>query len=86
VTLAVTDGPPKADTASARVNAANARIRELACWSNCTAATAEDPGNAVKWSAESAKWARVAMEIESKILDIEHDQWLMHEDRKRGGS
>lgn len=78
-------GSPKADTGARRVNAANARLREVSCWSNSEAARAGDDGQvAVKWSAEAVKWARVAMDLEASIMEIEHDQWLVEQKRKLG--
>ncbi len=78
-------GSPKADTSGARVNAARYRLNESACWAELQANSADDPNVAVKWSAESAKWARLAAETEQQLLEIEHDQWLIEQDRKRRG-
>ncbi len=78
-------GSPKADTSGARANAARYRLNELACWTELKTNTAADPNVAVKWSAESAKWARLAAETEQQLLEIEHDQWLIEQDRKRRG-
>jgi hypothetical protein len=83
----VKTGSPKADTTAKRVNAATARLRELACWDACKLAMADDGNIAVKWSSESAKWARLAAELEAQITEIEHDQWLRDENMKmHGGS
>lgn len=82
--VAVVTGPPKVDTAEKRVNAATARLRELACWDEAKAQMREEPNVAVKWSAESTKWARIAMEIEAGIAEIEHDQWLIDQKRRLG--
>lgn len=84
-TGAVPPQSPKADTLTARTHAARYRLNELACWEQVKANTADDPNVAVKWSAESAKWARLAAETEQQLLEIEHDQWLMEQDRKRRG-
>ena len=84
--VAVKACSPKVDTTQKRVNAAEARLRELACWNECASQMRDDPQVAVKWSAESSKWARVAMDLEEKITEIEHDQWLVEQDRLRGGS
>ena len=83
--VAVVSGSPKADTTQKRVYAAEARLREYACWSECKTQMADDPNVAVKWSAESSKWARVAMELESHITEIEHDQWLREQKRLLSG-
>lgn len=83
--VTVTPGSPKADTSAKRVNAAAARLRELACWSECQGQMADDPNVAVKWSAESSKWARLAMELEAQITEVEHDQWLREQKRLLGG-
>lgn len=83
---AVKAGAPKADTTQKRVHAAEARLRELACWDRCKLDMADDGNIAVKWSAESSKWARLAMDLESQITEIEHDQWLVEQDQLRGGS
>lgn len=82
---AIVAGSPKADTSGARINAARYRLNEAACWCELQANTADDPNVAVKWSAESAKWARLAAETEQQLLEIEHDQWLIEQDRKRRG-
>jgi hypothetical protein len=82
---AVERGSPKADMSGHRVNAGNARLRELSCWENSNNSRAQDDGNvAVKWSAEAVKWARVAMELEQQIVEVEHDQWLVDQKRKLG--
>jgi hypothetical protein len=83
--VTVKTGSPKADTSAKRVHAATARLRELACWDACQLAMATDGNIAVKWSAESTKWARVAAEIEAQITEIEHDQWLRDENMRMGG-
>lgn len=82
---AVEKESPKADTTEARVHAARYRLNEAACWAELKLHTADDPNIAVKWSAESAKWARLAAETEQQLLEIEHDQWLMEQDVKRRG-
>lgn len=69
-------GSPKADTTVKRTHAATARLREAACWEQCKVTMGDDGHTSVKWSAECSKWARVAMELEAQITEIEHDQWL----------
>lgn len=86
VGVTVKVGSPKADTTTKRVHAAEARLRELACWSESGSQMREDPHVAVKWSAEASKWARIAMELEDKIDELEHDQWLVEQKRLLGGS
>jgi hypothetical protein len=84
---------PKADTTELRILAATARLREAACWNEFKRYSSVDPESdedpdpnvAVKFSAETVKHARLAMEIESRIADIEHDQWLVEQDRARSG-
>jgi hypothetical protein len=86
---------PKADTTELRILAATARLREAACWNEfkrysspdleSDTPTEIDPHIAVKFSAETVKHARLAMEIESKVAELEHDQWLIEQDRARGG-
>lgn len=81
----VAPGSPKADMTQRRVHAADARLREAACWEQCKATMAADGHTAVKWSAESTKWARLAMELEQQITEVEHDQWLREQKRLLGG-
>jgi hypothetical protein len=82
--VVVEHGPPKVNTSEKRVNAANARLRELACWNQSKLLMPEDGHVAVKWSSEATKWARIAMELEGSITEIEHDQWLVDQKRKLG--
>lgn len=84
-TGAAQSGSPRADTSGARVSAARYRLNEGECWVACQARKLDDPQVAVKWSAESMKWARLATETEMKILEIEHDQWLVEQDKQRKG-
>jgi hypothetical protein len=97
--VTVKPGSPKADTSTIRLHAARYRMREAACWNECKRyssidLTADDKGGtppkldpqaAVKFSAESGKWASRADELEMRILEIEHDQWLREQKRLMGG-
>ena len=74
-------GSPKADTTQKRVHAAEARLRELSCWERCKTTMPDDGHLAVKWSDSATKWARLAMEIEAQITEVEHDQWLAEQKR-----
>lgn len=76
-------GAPKADTLSLRVKAAEYRLREYACWAAFETALAYDPHVAVKLSDQSGKWAGRADELEMRLLELEHDQWLIEQDRER---
>lgn len=81
----VRTGSPKADTAPARTRAAEYRLYQASCWSEYAANVKADPHVAVKFSAEAGKWAGRADELEMRILELEHDQWLMEQDRQRRG-
>lgn len=83
--VVVKTSSPKADTTQKRVNAAAARLRELSCWNEAGTQMHDDPHVAVKWSAEAGKWARIAMELEAQITELEHDQWLVEQKRLLGG-
>lgn len=49
--------------------------------------TAQERGLAIKMFDAASKWARLALEIRSDRLEIEHDHWLRDENMKmRGGS
>jgi hypothetical protein len=76
---------PKADTSPLRVKAADYRLRELVCWQGFEAQIADDPHVAVKLSDQAGKWAGRADELESRLLEFEHDQWLIEQDRERRG-
>jgi hypothetical protein len=79
-------GSPKADTSGPRTRAADYRLNQAACWDGYKTNLTDDPNVAVKFSAESGKWAGRADELEMRILEIEHDQWLIEQDRQRRGS
>lgn len=80
-------GSPKADTSRARTRAAEYRLNQAACWEGFTTHKLEDPHVAVKFSAEAGKWAGRADELEMRILEIEHHQWMMEQDKlRRGGN
>jgi hypothetical protein len=97
--ITVKQESPKADTATVRVHAARYRLNEAACWNefkrysavDLTAGSEDDdpvqidPHVAVKFSAEAGKWAGRADELEMRILEIEHDQWLREQKRIMGG-
>lgn len=74
------------DTTAKRKLAVAARNKEDECWKQCVETTRDFPVYAVKWSAESAKWARIAMDLEKEISEYEHHQWLVELDRERRGS
>lgn len=76
---------PKADTSPLRVKAADYRLREAACWEQFSARLKEDGHLAVKLSDQAGKWAGRADELETRLLEIEHDQWLIEQDRLRKG-
>jgi hypothetical protein len=53
----------------------------------CTAGTPKDKVNAMKIFETSLKHERAAMETRQRILDREHDRWLVEQNRKlQGGS
>lgn len=84
---AVVKGSPKADTSPLRVKAAEYRLREIAMWQAASAQIGADPHVAVKLSDQAGKWAGRADELEHRLLEIEHHQWMLEEDkRRRGGS
>lgn len=76
---------PKADTTPLRVRAAEYRLRELAMWNAAKLAIADDPHVAAKLSDQSGKWAGRADDLEVKLLEIEHHQWMLDQDRQRRG-
>ena len=78
-------GSPKADTTNVRVRAAEYRLCQASCWEEYKQNLREDPHVAVKFSAEAGKWAGRADELEMRILEIEHHQWLMEQDKLRRG-
>jgi hypothetical protein len=82
---AVASESPKADTLPARIKAAEYRTYQLSCWSEYSANVKDDPHVAVKFSAEAGKWAGRADEIELRILEIEHHQWMLEQDKQRRG-
>ena len=80
-------GSPKADTSAVRVRAAEYRLCQSSCWQGYADNLKDDPHVAVKFSAEAGKWAGRADEIELRLLDIEHHQWMLEQDKqRRGGS
>ena len=81
----VAPGSPKADTSPLRVIAARYRLNEAACWDVFGTIVRDDVNGAAKMSAESGKWATRADELESKIIEIEHDQWLRDQKMLLGG-
>ena len=78
---------PKADTKPLRVKAAEYRLREYEMWTASKGMLIDDPHVAVKLSDQSGKWAGRADDIEVKLLEIEHHQWMLEQDRlRRGGN
>lgn len=84
-TVAVKQGSPKADTTKIRAVAADYRLNQASCWSEYTTNLSDDPHVSVKFSAEAGKWAGRADELEMRILELEHDQWLIEQDRLLSG-
>lgn len=79
---AIASSSPKADTSKARKAAAEYRLREFALWDAAKATWLDDPNATAKLSAESGKWAGRADDIEMRILEMEHEQWLVDQKRK----
>lgn len=84
----IRSGSPKANTENVRIRAAEYRLCQSSCWEEYRSNIKEDPQVAVKFSAEAGKWAGRADELEMRILEIEHHQWMVEQDRlrKSGGS
>jgi hypothetical protein len=57
----------------------------MACWERAQLAWTDDGHVSVKFSAESGKWAGRADELEARLLEIEHDQWLRDEKQRMSG-
>lgn len=47
--------------------------------------TAQERGLAIKMFDAASKWARLALEIRTSRLEMEHDQWLVEQKRKLSG-
>jgi hypothetical protein len=47
--------------------------------------TAQERGLALKAFDAATKWARLALEIRTSRLELEHDQWLVEQKRMLGG-
>jgi hypothetical protein len=81
---------PKADTKELRLRESEYReadkfLRRIAR-EILDEGTAQERGLAIKMFDAAAKWARIALEINTSMLEIEHDQWLRDENmRMRGG-
>jgi hypothetical protein len=86
----VKTGSPKADTKELRLREAEYReadkfLRRIAR-ETLDEGTAQERVIAIKMFDAAARWARLALEIHTSILEVEHDQWLRDENmRMRGG-
>ena len=47
--------------------------------------TAQERPTAIKAMDAASKWARLALEIRQNRLEMEHDQWLVEQNRLMGG-
>jgi hypothetical protein len=87
--IEVKSGSPKADTRELRLR--ETEYREADKYLRRTArewldeGTAQERGIALKAFETATKYARLALEIHTSILELEHDQWLVEQNRLLGG-
>lgn len=87
--ITVKPGSPKADTRELELREEEYReadkfLRRLGReW--LTEGTAQERGIAIKAFDAASRWARLAIEIRTTRLEIEHDQWLREQKRIMGG-
>lgn len=87
--ITVKTGSPKADTSELQLRedeyrGADKKLRRIA-FELLDEGTAQERSIAVKMLDCATKWARLALEIRTSRLELEHDQWLVEQKRLLSG-